>query len=70
MTDHAAERPPSAVLYGPRARAFAGTVRDELMRLRGRSVGLCATCGRPVFVQQSFSRLRGGVVHVRCPGAR
>jgi len=50
-----------------RARGFAGTVGDELARLYGRKLGVCAACGRPVFVAQNFTRLRGNLVHVRCP---
>jgi hypothetical protein len=46
---------------------FARTVAEELARLRGRSLGACATCGRSVFLAQSFTRLRGRVIHVRCP---
>lgn len=43
------------------------TVRDELARERGRDLGACAACGRPVFFEQSFTRLNGRVAHVRCP---
>ncbi len=46
---------------------FAGTVRDELARLRGRQLGVCAACGHPVFFEHNFTRFRGRVVHVRCP---
>jgi hypothetical protein len=52
-----------------RPQGFAGTVGEELARLRGRSVGACEACGRSVFVAQSFTRLKGRVVHVRCPVA-
>jgi hypothetical protein len=51
-------------------RAFSRTVAEELARLRGRSLGPCATCGRSVFVAQSFTRLSGRVEHVRCPSGR
>ncbi len=49
------------------AGGFPGTVGDELARLRGKNLGVCAACGRPVFVAQNFTRLRGNVAHVRCP---
>jgi len=39
----------------------------ELAQLRGKNLGTCAACGRPVFGEQDFSRLRGRVMHVRCP---
>jgi hypothetical protein len=45
---------------------FSGTVRDELARLRGRSLGACAACQQPVFVTQNFTRLQGRLVHERC----
>jgi hypothetical protein len=48
-------------------RGFSRTVAAELAKLRGRSVGACAACGRSVFMAQSFTRLRGRVLHVRCP---
>lgn len=35
--------------------------------LRGKNLGPCAACGRPVFGEQDFSRVRGRVMHVRCP---
>jgi hypothetical protein len=39
--------------------------------LRGKNVGDCARCGKPVSVEQNFTRFRGRVVHLRCPiGAR
>ncbi|MEA2186438.1 MAG: hypothetical protein QOK16_1449 [Solirubrobacteraceae bacterium] len=47
-------------------RAFCGTVRDELARVRGRSLGACAACQQPVFVTQNFTRLQGRLVHERC----
>ena len=50
-----------------RTNAFTGTVRDELARLRGRNLGACAACQQPVFVAQSFTRVEGRLVHVRCP---
>jgi hypothetical protein len=50
-----------------RAQGFTGTVGEELTRLRGRRVGACEVCGRSVFAAQSFTRLKGRVVHVRCP---
>jgi hypothetical protein len=58
-------QPPSPPMG--RARGFSGTVGDELARLYGRKLGVCAACGRPVFVEQNFTRSRGRVVHVRCP---
>jgi hypothetical protein len=47
-------------------RAFSGTVRDELARLRGRSVGACASCQQHVFITQNFTRVQGRLVHERC----
>lgn len=41
-------------------------VDDELARLRGRRLGTCRTCGKPVFQSQCFTRFRGFVTHVRC----
>jgi hypothetical protein len=43
------------------------TAGDELARLHGRQLGVCGVCGRPVFLDQNFTRLSGNVVHVRCP---
>lgn len=50
-----------------RGPVFAGTVQDELAKLRGRNLGACAACGKPVYFEQNFTRFRGRVVHVRCP---
>ncbi len=58
------QRPPPRLGHEP---GFSGTVRDELARLRGKNLGPCAACGRPVFVAHDYTRLRGRVVHVRCP---
>ena len=44
----------------------SGTVRDELARLRGRSLGACAACQQTVFVTQNFTRVQGRLVHERC----
>jgi hypothetical protein len=51
----------------PPRSGFSGTVRDELTKLRGKNLGACAACGRPVFFEHNFTRFRGRVVHVRCP---
>jgi hypothetical protein len=48
-------------------RHLAATVRDELTRLRGKTIGACAVCGHAVFFEYNFTRLRGRLVHVRCP---
>jgi hypothetical protein len=61
----AAERPPRR--EPGRGPGFAGTVQDELAKLRGRNLGACAACGKPVYFEQNFTRFRGRVVHVRCP---
>ncbi|MEA2493794.1 MAG: hypothetical protein QOJ29_1705 [Thermoleophilaceae bacterium] len=38
---------------------------------RGKNVGECARCGKPVSLEQNFTRFRGRVVHLRGPiGAR
>lgn len=53
----------------PGSAGFAETVRDEFARVRGRTVGACAACGRPIFFgSENVSRFKGSVVHVRCPG--
>ena len=44
--------------------------REELARLHGRHLGVCAKCGRTVYFEQNFTRFEGRVVHVRCPIAR
>ena len=58
-------RPPPQALG--RAGGFPGIVRDELAKLRGKSLGVCARCGKPVFLAQSFTRFGGHTAHVRCP---
>ena len=64
-------RPPPQALGVGRGSGFSDTVRDELAKLLGKSVGACARCGRPVSLQQSFTRVQGRIDHVRCPvGAR
>lgn len=73
MTESAdrSQRPPPSARGVGRDSGFSGTVRDELAKLRGKSVGACAGCGLPVFLQQSFTRVQGQIVHVRCAvGAR
>lgn len=68
--DRSQRPPPQAPGRGP---GFSGTVRDELAKLRGKNLGACAGCGKPVYFQQNFTRFRGRTVHVRCPtsaGAR
>jgi len=52
-------------------RGFSAPVGNELAKLHGKQIGACAACGRAVFFEQSFTRFRGRVAHVRCPiGAR
>lgn len=52
-------------------RGFPSTFRDELARLRGKQLGECAGCGKPVYLEQSFTSFGGRIVHLRCPiGAR
>jgi hypothetical protein len=46
---------------------MTSTIPDELAKLRGRQIGPCVACGRPVFFEHNFTRLQGRVVHVRCP---
>jgi hypothetical protein len=61
------QRPPPHLVYEPRS---PGTVHDELAGLRGRELGTCAACGRPVFLERNHTRVKGRVVHVRCPIAQ
>jgi hypothetical protein len=42
-------------------------VASELAALRGKNVGACQACGRPVFLAHGFTRFAGRVAHVRCP---
>lgn len=42
-------------------------LNDELAKLRGQQLGACAICGRPVYFEENFTRLRGHVIHVSCP---
>lgn len=45
----------------------ADGVGNELAKLRGRILGDCAACGRTVYLERNFTRLRGRLLHVRCP---
>lgn len=56
-----------ALRRSSRAGDLSERVRDELVALRGKRLGWCAACGRPVFSEQSSTRSRGAVGHVRCP---
>lgn len=62
--DRSQRQPPRAPPVG---RGLSGTVRDELAKLRGRNIGACAKCDKPVYFEHNFMRFRGRVVHVRCP---
>jgi hypothetical protein len=57
--------------YGPalprRDRGGSAGVRAELVALRGRKLGACSACGQPVYLAHNFTRVRGRVMHVRCP---
>lgn len=61
------QRPPPHLVYEPTP---AGAVYDELAGLRGKELGTCAACGRPVFLESNFTRVKGHVLHVRCPIAQ
>lgn len=65
MTESAdrSQRPPPQALV----RGFTGAVRDVLAKLRGKHLGACASCGKQVLSQQSFTRYQGRTAHVRCP---
>jgi len=58
------QRPPPHLVY---EHTSAGVVHDDLAGLRGKELGACAACGRPVFLESNFTRLKGRVIHVRCP---
>jgi hypothetical protein len=58
------QRPPPHVVH---EHPPSGTAHDELAGLRGKELGTCAACGRPVFLESNFTRVTGRVVHVRCP---
>lgn len=45
----------------------ASDSRFQPPALRGRKLGVCVACGQPVFLEQSFTRYKGRVRHVRCP---
>ena len=64
MTSHDGLGPQPRWIH--RAHRFTGSVGEELARLRGRRIGTCSACGRSVFTAQSFTRLKGRVLHVRC----
>lgn len=61
------QRPPPHLVYEPTP---SGTVYDELAGLRGKELGACAACGRTVFLESNFTRVKGRVIHVRCPLAQ
>lgn len=53
--------------HGSSARpGLAQRASDETCALRGRALGCCRVCGKPVFSQQNFTRAQGHVSHVRC----
>lgn len=58
------ERPPPHLVYEPTP---SGAVFDELAGLRGKELGTCGACGRPVFLESNFTRLKGRLLHIRCP---
>jgi hypothetical protein len=67
MTDPRDRSPARVPRHQDRDRNLASTARDELTRLRGKTIGVCAVCGRPVFFEHNFTRMYGRLVHVRCP---
>jgi hypothetical protein len=58
------QRPPPHLVF---EQSHSGTVHDELDGLRGKELGLCESCGRPVFLECNHTRVAGRVLHVRCP---
>ncbi|MEA2150483.1 MAG: hypothetical protein QOD69_2313 [Solirubrobacteraceae bacterium] len=64
--NESADRSPGRTTHAGAEHGRFVSVGDELARLRGRTIGACASCGRAVFLE-NFTRFRGRVVHVRCP---
>jgi len=58
------QRPPPHLVC---EQSHSGTVYDELDGLRGKELGRCESCGRPVFLECNHTRVAGRVLHVRCP---
>lgn len=56
-----APRPP------PHEGGAPATGESHLGALRGKDLGACSECGRPVLFEQNFMRLQGRVSHVCCP---